>query len=75
MEFLLGVFVGGLVVGGIVFAKVQANKAVARAEATPNRYLTGWQPSEADDTGQVNHRVPQPSWKVTPTRIERGEGL
>ena len=39
MEFLLGVFVGGLMVGGIVFAKVQALKA--EANATPNDYLTG----------------------------------
>ncbi len=39
MEFLIGLFVDALVVGGVILAKVKANAVVARAE-TP-QYLSG----------------------------------
>lgn len=52
MDFFIGVFVGGFVVGGIMFAKIMAIKAEAAAKK--NRYLTGWRPHEADDDGHVS---------------------
>jgi len=55
MEFLFGVLVGGMVVGGVVLAKVMAMKA--EAKAAPSRYLTGWNPQEADDTGHLSEAV------------------
>lgn len=39
MDFLIGVFVGGLVVGGLWFAKVMVTKAEAITGS--NDYLTG----------------------------------
>jgi len=59
MDFFIGVFVGGLTVGGIVFAKVMAAKAEANAGS--NAYLTG--------KGRIEV-ISGP-----PTRIENGGGL